>query len=43
MKKYEAPILEEEKVQIEDVIAASQVFGSNAPGDVEFEWPWKKK
>ena len=39
MKKYEAPVLEEQKVEIEDVIAAS--FGTNQPGDVAFEWPWK--
>ncbi len=43
MKKYETPLLEEEKVEIEDVIAASAVFGSDAPGDVEFEWPWSRK
>ena len=39
MKKYEAPVLEEQKVEIEDVIAAS--YGENQPGDMAFEWPWK--
>ena len=38
MKKYEMPILEEQKVEIEDVVAAS--FGANEAGDVEFDWPW---
>lgn len=43
MKKYETPVLEEQKVEIEDVIAASNTFGANQVGDVEFEWPWNRK
>ena len=42
MKKYEAPLLKEEKVEIEDVIAASATFGDKQPGDMSFEWPWVK-
>lgn len=41
MKKiYETPILEEEKVEIEDVIAAS--FGVGLPGDSSQSWPFNK-
>ncbi len=38
MKKvYEKPILEEEKIEIEDICAASL---GGLPGDVEQNWTW---
>lgn len=41
MKKiYEAPILNEEVVEIEDVIAASGIFGGNEPGDNTGPFPF---
>ena len=33
MKEYQKPILEEETIEIEDVIAASGEFGENLAGD----------
>ena len=42
-KKYEAPVLEEQKVEIEDIIAASGQ-GSIVEGwlgDYENPWPFK--
>ena len=34
-KDYETPILEEEEIEIEDVIAASGTIGERKPGDKE--------
>ncbi len=34
-KDYENPILEEEEIEIEDVIAASGTIGGKKPGDKE--------
>lgn len=41
-KEYFEPILEEEKVEIEDVIAASgnANWGGNQPGDRNENWPF---
>ena len=43
--KYEAPILEEEIITLEDIVATSS-FGSDYPGDISkpFSWiPFKRK
>lgn len=42
-EKYIKPIIEEEKIEIEDVIAASGVtgnFGDSQPGDHESSFSW---
>ncbi|UKI49041.1 MAG: hypothetical protein L6U99_09600 [Clostridium sp.] len=32
-KNYQTPVLEEENVEIEDIIAASGIIGGDQPGD----------
>lgn len=42
-EKYIKPIIEEEKIEIEDVIAASGIsgiFGGGQPGDNESPFSW---
>lgn len=39
-KNYQAPILEEENVEIEDIIAASGMIGSDLPGDNKNPFQW---
>ncbi len=44
MKEYTKPILNEEKVEIEDIIAQSGAgtgsFGGGAAGDKDGQWPF---
>ena len=42
MRKYEEPILIEEEIELEDIVAKSgeSIFNGIEPGDVEHAWPW---
>lgn len=39
-KQYQTPVLNEEVVEIEDVIAASGTFGGGQAGDISGNFPW---
>ena len=40
MKDYSKPILIEEEVEIEDIIATSGAIGGHQHGDSEGNWPF---
>lgn len=40
MKKYETPVLDECKVELEDIIAASGTLNSAWDGDTESDYMW---
>lgn len=42
MRKYEKPIIEEEVIVIEDIIAVSTGDLGSLPGDTEQSYPWGK-
>ena len=39
-KNYQTPVLEEENVEIEDIIAASGTIGGSQPGDKNSPFRW---
>ncbi len=39
-KNYQTPVLEEENVEIEDIIAASGTIGGDLPGDNKNPFQW---
>ena len=42
MRKYEKPIIEEEVIEIEDIVAVSVGDLGSLPGDTEHQYPWGK-
>ena len=42
MRKYEKPIIEEEVIEIEDIVAVSVADLGSLPGDTEHTYPWGK-
>ena len=42
MRKYEKPIIEEEVIEIEDIVAVSVTDLGSLPGDTEQTYPWGK-
>ena len=43
MRKYEKPIIEEEVIEIEDIVAVSSATDlGSLPGDTEQSYPWGK-
>ena len=38
MKKYETPVLEQDEIELEDIIATSKVFGDPSGDNVDFPW-----
>lgn len=42
MRKYEKPIIEEEVIEIEDIVAVSGTGLGGLPGDTDHSYPWGK-